>query len=106
MVLGTVSPLTLNALPDTLSLVIVSAARPSFQMVIESVLLLPSFTLPKLAEVGLNTTNPCAAARLAVSKIVSSVAKTINNRTKRPPTALKFFWDSVFGPWFFIAPTA
>lgn len=48
----------LKALPDTVPFVIVNAARPSFRMVIESVLLLPSLTLPKLADVGLNTTKP------------------------------------------------
>ena len=58
IVVGTLSPLTLNALPETVCFVIVSAVRPSFQMAIESVLLLPSLTLPKLADVGLNTTNP------------------------------------------------
>jgi hypothetical protein len=106
MVFGTVRPLTLNPLPDTVSLVIVSAARPSFQMVMESVLLLPLFTLPKLADVGLNTTNPCAAARLAFSNPASSVANTINNRAKRPPTSFSFSWKFVFSPWFLIAPTA
>jgi hypothetical protein len=106
IVVGTLSPLTLNALPDTVSLVIVSAARPSFQMVMESVLLPPSFSLPKLAEVGLNTINPCAATRLAVIPPVSSVTNTINNRAKRPATSLNFSWSFVFGPWFLIAPTA
>ena len=41
----------------------------------ESVLLLSSFTLPKLAEVGLNTTNPCAAARLADGRTALTITK-------------------------------
>lgn len=58
IVKGTLRPLTLKALPETASLDKVRAARPSFQMVIDRVLLLPSLTLPKLADVGLNTTKP------------------------------------------------
>jgi hypothetical protein len=38
IVVGTLSPLTLNALPETVSFVMVSAARPSFQMVIRNCL--------------------------------------------------------------------
>jgi hypothetical protein len=53
IVAGTVSPVMLNPVPDTVACEIVSVAVPPFVKLIVCELLLPVTTLPKLALAGL-----------------------------------------------------
>jgi hypothetical protein len=58
---GKVGPVKLNALPDAAALDIVAATPPVFVTVTDTVLLVPTVTLPKLALLGFAATEPGAS---------------------------------------------
>jgi hypothetical protein len=98
IVAGTLNPLTPNG-PETATFDIVTAARPAFNIVIESILLVPASMLPKLADVGLNSSAPWApAAWLAVIPPTRITAHTNATRIPCPPAPLRFNWKFAFGP--------
>lgn len=98
IVAGTFRPLTLKVLPVMVSFDRVTASCPSFEIVIEIVLLVPAAMLSKFAHVGLSTSVPWLAALLAVIPPNSIAANAMSTRIFRMCQRFSFCWEFVPRP--------